>query len=403
MAGDYIRMSSTLLQALWGLVRRPLRRRNADGFAKLTQKAIRDRYMGLPDLEDLLSYCGVDWGGNEAPVDDLAIIFGLAVVATYPRPRRTSSVALGLPGLQLADVAVFLIVLERMGFDVDAGPIAAPVVEHVARETMLSDSELEALWYARNKDRRAPLQVVCPDDPPAMIEETLVKYRTARGYKLALCTAGAGGAPRHLTVNAPHYRRRPAPVEVECKDCGYQWTRGDVESSAGHRRFHREQMRLLAPTPHSKLLAARTTHGEEPTLVMPTSAVWKHREMYERARLFRRELRYSFVQWEAPRSRAKRDPDAQGQLLDLPDGRIVGACSFRRIAGRHGLAWKLDWIWVAPRFRRGGVLTRRWPAFRARYGDFEIEHPVSVSMREFLAKTGDEAMLLRDVLAADED
>jgi hypothetical protein len=38
--------------------------------------------------------------------------------------------------------------------------------------------------------------------------------------------------------------------------------------------------------------------------------------------------------------------------------------------------------------RRKGVLSHRWQAFLDRYGDFDIEHPLSDAMEAFVRRNG---------------
>ena len=48
--------------------------------------------------------------------------------------------------------------------------------------------------------------------------------------------------------------------------------------------------------------------------------------------------------------------------------------------------WGLAWVWFHPYERRRRHLSRAWPYFRARFGDFEVERPLSLAMAAFLRK-----------------
>ena len=50
--------------------------------------------------------------------------------------------------------------------------------------------------------------------------------------------------------------------------------------------------------------------------------------------------------------------------------------------------WELAWVWFDPRHRRRRILTFVWPRFRALYGDFYVQGPLSDAMRAFLRKPG---------------
>ena len=108
-----------------------------------------------------------------------------------------------------------------------------------------------------------------------------------------------------------------------------------------------------------------------------------HKHMVQRARRFKRELGYDFVQWGYP----ERDPRARGFLFNddtgtFGNGAVVGACAFRW----RGTEWGLQFIWITPKARRKGVLSRRWGRFREQFGEFVIEPPLSASMEAFAEK-----------------
>lgn len=97
-------------------------------------------------------------------------------------------------------------------------------------------------------------------------------------------------------------------------------------------------------------------------LVTSISPRWKHKEMYERALLFKRMFRYDFVQWKS--REGDNDPDVHGYLFTHDDGTIVGACSFRYRKYSTNMIWVLDWVWISPKYRRTGELSKRWEYFK---------------------------------------
>jgi hypothetical protein len=119
--------------------------------------------------------------------------------------------------------------------------------------------------------------------------------------------------------------------------------------------------------------------------------------VYRLAQFFRREFRYDFVQYGY--EGRDDDPEHVAFLWVHPEGlgssdlfmvTAVGACCFRWRAWRdapHGHA--LQWVWFHPYWRRRGLLSEAWPAFRERFGDFVTEPPLSDAMRSFLAKRGE--------------
>ena len=130
-----------------------------------------------------------------------------------------------------------------------------------------------------------------------------------------------------------------------------------------------------------------------PTLVTKSSP-WTHRKAVEKlARCFRRELKFDFVPFLAKYGQSADDPTYEAYLFhetqfnllyEDRDTEIVcggAACFVNRNEG-----WVLKWVWFHPYFRGRGLLWKSWTNFRSRYGDFEIERPLSPAMEKFLRK-----------------
>ena len=140
--------------------------------------------------------------------------------------------------------------------------------------------------------------------------------------------------------------------------------------------------RVDEPKPDEKFLDLLAS-AEDPELVRIGSPFWMHRRMFDIARRFKREFGYDFIQWGKP----DRDPKAHGFLFNddtgtFGNGAIIGGCAFRW-RDDH---WGLQFIWIAPKARRKGVLSRRWERFREQFGEFEIEPPLSEAMKTFAEK-----------------
>lgn len=335
-------------------------------------------------IEDLLLLMDrrLDSYGAGAP-EHLARTFKLPWRPVCQRPSRRSSGVMLPDAMSAADVAQLLIHLEACGFAVDPAPLVEALMPGLRAQPMLTESELSVFWFDRQRHRSPPLAVTGPEGPvPALIDAQIT---TPQNYRIEVW-ADLDANPVQLLVHAPRYRRRPPPVETTCPECGWTYERGDRDSSTNHRREHRLRMAYLDPQPHPQLLQARQTEPE-PRWVTTHSPAWKHREMYDRAAAFRREFHYSFVQWGSPRRDS--DPHVQGFLFTDDAGAIVGACRFGLRSDDCRQWWSLQWIWFCPRHRRAGHLARHWRMFRKRFGEFEVEAPVSDAMRAFLAKHGD--------------
>lgn len=103
-----------------------------------------------------------------------------------------------------------------------------------------------------------------------------------------------------------------------------------------------------------------------------------------------------FLAWErdldtAPYNANSIDPNTKAHLFsydfDVGRSRAIGATCFRwREWSNHEPTFCLEWVWLHPYFRRQGILTRSWSAYRAEYGDFAIGPPISRGMLDFLIK-----------------
>ncbi|KAA9384117.1 hypothetical protein [Neorhizobium galegae] len=137
---------------------------------------------------------------------------------------------------------------------------------------------------------------------------------------------------------------------------------------------------MIDPKPHRKFALA-LERDFDAAWVGTDAPLWKRKEVYERARVFRREFGYDFVQWSF-----EHDPDAVGFLFSDQEARIVGACTFRPQQESTVRPWRLDCIWLCPDARRSGLLGRLGGRFRQRFGVFNIEPPISEAMKAFLIK-----------------
>lgn len=161
-----------------------------------------------------------------------------------------------------------------------------------------------------------------------------------------------------------------------------------VESKVIHKR---ELLTVAKPKP---LKAIRDSYIEsdkgEPLIVTAREPIWMHKQMYYRARAFKREFGYDFIQW----SEKEDDPGAYGFLFRDPEQLdvIIGACAFRwRNYTDSDPMWAMQWIWLMPDARHKGILTKYWPVFTHMFGKFHVERPLSDAMAAFLEKMQHEA------------
>ncbi len=166
-----------------------------------------------------------------------------------------------------------------------------------------------------------------------------------------------------LEVAGPRYRDVNSALKT-CAYCGTTYLPSSRNDREAHRQVHRETQRLLDPGPN-KRFAARLKCGAGAERVVASVPMWMHQEVLKRAQRFRSDFAYDFVQWPGTMS-TKATADWHGYLIPAgADGTIAGACAFlyETETKPSGSPWTLSWIWLAPKYRRGGLLRERWGDF----------------------------------------
>ncbi len=373
-----------LLDDLWRRLNQPsnLGRRPMRNEARRVGEMAREGWVLRCDVEDLLAdHDERTWGLDAF---DLARAFGLApdLVWTVHSRRQTSFV--GSDRLAAADVAALLIRVERLGFEVDPTAMADAVCPTLEGRRLLTDGELTVLNWAKERHKTADIRLQRAASDARWTGRTAA-IRTGTGYR-ATAFLLEGGALHSLEVRAPRFRKQREAVATECPDCGMTYMKGDAEDGASHRAHHRKVVRTMMPT-HNRRFAAAAVGGR-PVAVDGASPHWLRSQVYERARLFRKEFGYDFVQWSV------KDEDPATTIGFLFPGAgsdedaMAGACCFRRRGEGDAAAWWLDWIWMAPPYRRRGILSRHWPWFLERFGLFHLGHPLSGAMLAFAGSVG---------------
>lgn len=384
---DHTVLTKPELAAIWQALNSPGRRGKA-GSSELIAKIHREKWASSTDVMDLLYLMDerLDEIRHQVDVDRWCTLFGIPQQTAYTRPRDRKGSAYGHQSITAAGVADLLIQLQRLGFGVKPHELVNLEMTRIEKETKVSSAELTVYTYPVSEHKMAPIAL--PTENYWRVTKRSRSLKTDTGYKLSV-SLDETGDPVHLEIKAPKYRETRPPQRTVCGECGIEWMRGDPESSASHRREHKKRMGYLDPRPHSKLDGGEIPDGF--VFVNFTSPKWLHTEMYRRALAFKREFHYDFVQWDAVNPRS--DATGQGFLFVDEEQRIVGACAFRLREDDGKSWWGLQWIWFAPAHRRTGLLARRWPALRERFGRFHVEGPVSDAMQAFLTKVGDAELM----------
>lgn len=346
------------------------------------------------DVEDLLIAMDSRLDNYQFRIEQYCELLDITYEEAFYRPKAISTGVMSFNALRLENFVLLMIYLERFGFQVDAERFVNLLLPNIRQRAkkIYSLAELEIFWYPKNRHKKA--DVILFADKSSRFIDTNQLIKLASGYRLSVADPEEA-EPKLMRIRAPKYRERSRTYSVTCPECGYEWEKGDPESSASHRKEHKRRMDWLAPEPKPLMVAELAKKGLNAELVTWDSPEWKHTEMYNRALAFKRELHYDFVQWKSKNDRE--DYDVHGYLMTNAQGAIVGACAFRNRSEDPGRKkWGLQWIWICPIERRAGHLARRWKGFREQFGDFIVESPVSDAMQAFLQKNGESDLMRYD-------
>ncbi|MCU9528032.1 hypothetical protein [Pseudomonas mosselii] len=287
--------------------------------------------------------------------------------------------------LTAMDATALIIGLERLGLQVDPSRLVRELSKRLEGREVLTSNELEIVLYDYYSGRhRTVLNAAQGPIHPLWPETT---HQDDAGYRFTM--KWDGDAVVWLEVLGPKYRK-PEPQEYTvCDYCGHSYFTNNTAEARIHDEVHSRKRQMIDPQPDKQLVERIAALDHAGELVDQGSPLWMHGAVYDRALEFKREFKYDFVQWDGS-SRKCAGADWQGWLFAADDqGTIGGACAFMRRNGAvDGPEWSLQWVWVAPKFRRVGLLESRWPSFLQAYGDFEIERPLSPAMQAFVRKHG---------------
>ncbi len=380
---------SETIQFVWTSLRQTYRPKMTIQVHKVCSRIFQKGWAFQSDVEDLVYYMD-DRLGPQFDVAKVSKQLGINWEIVFYRPTSNSRSVSGFEALRIEELALLLIILERIGFQTSPSCLVDFLLPRLQSKskTFFSNTELEIFWYYKIRHKYGLIQLQSQDITKSIIK--IESFLTDSNYKIKVKGSDKANAEQIEILSPKHRKQRDIELSL-CEQCGVQWHKGDPDSSSSHRLEHKRRMKYLAPGPTQEMVEERKSNNDY-ELVTSKSPKWKHKEMYLRALAFKREFHYDFVQWQS--EKGDRDPFVQGFLFTDTLGAIVGACSFRtRNRAMLDGQWKLDWIWICPSERRKGHLTSRWAMFRNRFGDFSLTFPVSEDMKAFLKKYEDTKLL----------
>ncbi len=208
-------------------------------------------------------------------------------------------------------------------------------------------------------------------------------YRTKRRFVEGGLETALNGPPR-AGMTRP-YAKELYHRELDddaCPVCGSLYVKELPEDQKKHRSFHARTMSVFEPKPSKALAKLHTKFG----CYVPVTAhspTWMHRRLAWIAAILKRENGYDCTMWDAS------GDDGQGFIVTDSDGRALGGCAVRwREGSDEPACWALQWIWVAPPYRRQGLLRNTWSMLTAKYDGIIPEPPYSLGMARFLLSLG---------------
>lgn len=326
-------------------------------------------------IADMISRISGAWF---ADIDEMEGRLGLGGLADFRREWKYADEISGSMRVSSSDVLQYFWWLERLGFPLDLGALPEKIALRLPRTAYLSEKDIDVLLYQSERFSQPPVELVTEDAEEARVARTDV-FTSPRRVVIEI-RYDSNGRALSLTSTAPGYNAPREQVRMTCEVCEKSYMQGLKGEEDQHAIEHRKVLEPLEPRPSR---AWRRAVEEDPDVVWvdADSPTWMHIAITRRARAFKREFGYDFLQWNDV---SHANPG--GVAFAFLDGecRMIGGCAFRLGEGKGGRN-KLDWIWFCPSARRNGHLARAWPRLVARMGEFDLEPPVSEAMQAFVA------------------
>ncbi|MGE8063729.1 hypothetical protein [Pseudomonas sp. NPDC089569] len=318
-------------------------------------------------------------------VDWLVTQFDIPCQSIFHKPQHLDDDVMGFLGFTATDAAGLLIFMESLGLRTNPALLVDALTPMVENKPLLTTAEHKILTYQLSVGKSiTTLRSSLERDHSLPKEE---RFRCAAGYRYKMTRQN--GQALSLEVRGPKHRQVQQIVKT-CTYCNHTYCTNTPSETRAHREIHKRAQRLFDPSPNA-LLAKRFAPGFNAERVDDNSPMGIQREVFRRAISFKREFGYDFIQWPGDEHRSV-GPDWHGYLIPAgPDGCIAGACAFALQPAEGGSKqWSLQWIWLAPKYRRHGLLVQRWTYYLEQYGDFYIEPPLSDAMKAFVRAHGSE-------------
>ena len=109
----------------------------------------------------------------------LLLPYGLHFESRFRGPFSGTTKAWGHRAMRAADIAMYVMEIERLGFSVDAEPLVAALRPQLVRQKYLTNGELSVLWYSKQRHRCDPIVLRIENVKPTAAETVV----THSGYQ----------------------------------------------------------------------------------------------------------------------------------------------------------------------------------------------------------------------------
>lgn len=195
-------VNSDLIEEVWRALNASNIPPRLTTIAQLSKRMVEQGWADICDIQDVL--WAMDGRFADRHAGELARAFGVPLRPIYQRPTNRVRTCFGMQSMATTDVANFLIMIERLGFEIDPSALVTTLAERLKKVSHFNDAELSIHWYQKNRHKQSPLTLVVNEKS---IGEKHRELRTRSNYRVEIWRNSVGTATM-LQSFAPSFRAR---------------------------------------------------------------------------------------------------------------------------------------------------------------------------------------------------
>jgi len=168
--------------------------------AGLAAKFLDQGWADICDIQDMV--WALEGRFSDQKIGDLIRALNIPMRPIYRRPSHREDQCFGTLALTVADVAWLLILMERLGFELDPMILVRPIAQRIKKSDHLNDAELSVLWYKKEHLKNPPVELFTH---ATAIGNSCEALTTRTKYRIEFWK-GLDGIPTTLQSFAPKYR-----------------------------------------------------------------------------------------------------------------------------------------------------------------------------------------------------